>query len=213
MTQVAVHDDKRVPTRRAQQRADTWERIYRAAIAEFQRVGFGSAQIPRIAQAAGVVRGTFYFHFPSKEHVLQELAYRTQSEAAAALSGLHGSDASLTDVLGRMVEAFDGIAARIGGESLLRDMLAMYVRPPLDGEAAEDSLLVFDELTRHLNAAMARGEIRSDIEAERLSSTVLTSLFGSLIARRTQLIDRREELGLLVDLLLRGMSPRPSSQS
>ena len=34
--------------------------------------GFSNAQIDRIVERAGVARGTFYFHFPTKEHVLVE---------------------------------------------------------------------------------------------------------------------------------------------
>ena len=43
------------------------------AVDEFRREGFARAQVDRIVAAAGVARGTVYFHFPSKEHVLLEL--------------------------------------------------------------------------------------------------------------------------------------------
>lgn len=203
---VSKRTGRQAPTRREQQRADTRERIYLAAVAEFQRVGFGPAQIPRIAEVAGVVRGTFYFHFPSKEHVLQELALRTQGQVAEALRTLHEGGGSLQEVLERLVEVSDSVAERLGDDTLVRDLLATYVRPPLDDEAAEDTALVFDELTLHLARAMERGEIRTDIEPDRLASTVLTSLFGNMVARRTGEVDRRAELSLLVDLLLRGMT-------
>ena len=44
-----------------------------AALAEIAQRGLAAADVSAIAAAAGVVRGTFYFHFPTKEHVLTEV--------------------------------------------------------------------------------------------------------------------------------------------
>ncbi len=52
--------------RRDRQRLETRARVYEAAVDEFRREGFARAQVDRIVAAAGVARGTFYFHFPSK---------------------------------------------------------------------------------------------------------------------------------------------------
>jgi AcrR family transcriptional regulator len=66
------------PTSRQAQRLRTRERVLDAAIVEFQRTGTGSADINAIVEAAGVARSTFYFHFPTKEHVLLELIRRDE---------------------------------------------------------------------------------------------------------------------------------------
>ena len=42
---------------------------------EFRRVGVERASIGRIAETAGVSRPSFYFHFPTKDHVLLELQW------------------------------------------------------------------------------------------------------------------------------------------
>ena len=52
------------------QRQQTRQRVYAAALTEFKRTGMAAADVGDIAAAAGVARGTFYFHFPTKEHVL-----------------------------------------------------------------------------------------------------------------------------------------------
>ncbi|HEX4291065.1 MAG TPA: TetR family transcriptional regulator, partial [Trebonia sp.] len=46
------------------QRQQTRQRVYAAALAEFKRTGMAAADVGDIAAAAGVARGTFYFHFP-----------------------------------------------------------------------------------------------------------------------------------------------------
>jgi AcrR family transcriptional regulator len=56
--------------RRDLQRLATHKRLFEAAIGEFQRVGFAKAQAAQIAANAGVAHGTFFFHFPTKDHVL-----------------------------------------------------------------------------------------------------------------------------------------------
>ena len=55
------------------QRLETRARVFDAAVAEIGRSGLAGADVSAIARAAGVVRGTFDFHFPTKEHVLVEL--------------------------------------------------------------------------------------------------------------------------------------------
>ncbi len=61
------------PNGREVKRQETRQRVYAAAVAEFRRAGMAAADVAVIAREAGVARGTFYFHFPTKEHVLAEL--------------------------------------------------------------------------------------------------------------------------------------------
>ncbi len=67
---------------RETRRLQTRERILGAAIAEFKRSGMAGADVNVIVAAAGVAHGTFFFHFPSKEHVLLELEGREEARMA-----------------------------------------------------------------------------------------------------------------------------------
>ena len=71
---------------REAQRRETRQRVYAAAIAEFKRTGMAAADVGVIAKEAGVARGTFYFHFPTKEHVLAELERHEEARLAAQLA-------------------------------------------------------------------------------------------------------------------------------
>ncbi|PRC42631.1 TetR family transcriptional regulator, partial [Mycobacterium sp. ITM-2017-0098] len=57
-------------TAREAKRLQTRERLLGAAVAEFKRAGITDADVGAIVAAAGVAHGTFFFHFPTKEHVL-----------------------------------------------------------------------------------------------------------------------------------------------
>jgi len=195
------------PSQREKQRNETRERVFQAAVAEFVRVGFANAQIPRIAEAAGVVRGTFYFHFPSKEEVLIELAERDHVQIAAEMNDLRGTGASIVDVLNQLIDAIIRADGPKRHPSLLGDLLSILMRAPSEDEldGAPRSQPVLEELTHHVREASLRGELRTTTEPERLASTVLTSIFGVIVARRGAGPDDRPELELLVDLLLNGM--------
>jgi AcrR family transcriptional regulator len=73
-------------TSREAQRLQTRQRVYQAAVAEFRRTGMAEADVAVIAKEAGVARGTFYFHFPTKEHVLAELERHEEARLAAQLA-------------------------------------------------------------------------------------------------------------------------------
>ena len=47
-----------------------------------------AADVSVITREAGVARGTFYFHFPTKEHVLAELERHEEARLAAQLEKL-----------------------------------------------------------------------------------------------------------------------------
>src|SRR6202023_1837767 len=70
------------PSARETKRLQTRERLMGAAIAEFKRGGMADADVGSIVTAAGVAHGTFFFHFPTKEHVLLELERREEARIA-----------------------------------------------------------------------------------------------------------------------------------
>src|SRR5262245_53575075 len=82
---------------RTRARLETRGRVFDAAVAEFLRVGVAAAQIEDIVRAAGVARGTFYLHFPTKDHVLLEVLRRKEGAVAAELD--RAIDASLAEFL------------------------------------------------------------------------------------------------------------------
>ena len=73
-----------VSTREAR-RVETRARLFDAAIAEIGRSGLAGADVSTIAATVGVARGTFYFHFPTKEHVVVEAERAEEAKIVARL--------------------------------------------------------------------------------------------------------------------------------
>lgn len=94
-------------TPRAQQKAQTRERLKQAAQACFSEAGYAQTAIADITRRAGVALGTFYVHFPDKEALLDELLHEFNARLVARLAvtpAVHPS--SLADAVRTIAETF-----------------------------------------------------------------------------------------------------------
>src|SRR5437763_16336675 len=96
------------PSARELQRLKTRRRLYECALAVFRKEGVAHCRIEDIAKAAGVSRGTFYFHFPTKDDVLLERVRETEGQICAAIEALP-VDAELERVLGVLIHELSEI--------------------------------------------------------------------------------------------------------
>ena len=101
----------------------TRELLLGAAIAEFKRKGMAAADVGEIVSVAGVAHGTFFFHFPTKEHVLIELEQREEERMARELSRFLRKPHDLAATLTESVRLHEAIRKRLGSH-LFKDFLA-----------------------------------------------------------------------------------------
>jgi AcrR family transcriptional regulator len=193
---------------RAEQREETRGRLFAAALTEFRRAGVAGAQIDRIARAAGVVRGTFYFHFPTKEHVLLELQRRHETRLLDRLEAL-AADASLESVLETVAASILDDDSWDRTPDLMREMVAMYARQPRLDRLYERADPLERALVRRFAAAATRGELRAGVDPARLGFAFLTSLLGLLLSSANEPRRRRRALATLIDVFAAGASRRP----
>ena len=104
-----------------------------------------------------------------------------------------------------MLEHISQTRSFVGESNLMREVLALHVRRAQD-ETFEDDPGMPAALAPHFAAAVARGEIRSTIEPERLSAIFLSSMFGLMLGASRTERDIEGELNLLADLFLRGLA-------
>lgn len=150
--------------------------------------------LEEIAERAKVGIGTLYRHFPTREHLV-EVVYRHEVEAlcraAEELARKHAADRALAEWMQRFV---DYIATKRGMAASLKLLLA--------GNSeffAETSGKIPAAVQRLVDAAIAQGSIRSDID----SSDVLHALSG--IYNLPQTPDWRERSRRLITLLMDGL--------
>ena len=169
---LSARDAKRLQTR---------ERLMGAAIAEFKRTGMAEADVGAIVAAAGVAHGTFFFHFPTKEHVLLALERREEDRIAKQFAQFLKSNHDLASALQEAVRLVAGLERRLG-DMLFKDFLAAHfsqTRPPNeDGRDHPLIVLVAQEIAQ----AQQRGELDSDVTPMNSAVFFLLGLYALLIA-------------------------------
>jgi AcrR family transcriptional regulator len=189
---------------REQQRAETRERIFAAALAEFQRQGFERANVAEIARAAGVSRPSFYAHFPTVDHVLFELTWRLALQVVRRLEGA----TRLRATLDRLVDALIEAEQAVGDAALFREMISIFVRRPVSPDIDASEIPLLGELLRRFEAAREAGELREGMAPEQAARLCLSGVFGHLLGVEATPAARRADLRALFSLYVAEPSKR-----
>jgi AcrR family transcriptional regulator len=152
------------------------------------------SSLEEIARRAGVGIGTLYRHFPSRDS-LNEAVYRREVELLCDNAGELLAGNEPVDALSAWMRRFAGYVARKRG-------MAMALKSALgpDNELFSHShKRIKDALGSLVDAAVASGQIRSDVDCDDL----LRAMSGICMA--TDSPGWSERSGRLVDLLVDGL--------
>jgi AcrR family transcriptional regulator len=195
------------PTGRELRRLETRERVFDAGVREFGRVGMADADIGAIVSAAGVSRGSFYFHFPTKEHLLAELTRREEALMAEELTDALTSTVDLKSALAEVIRRVVAEEARLG-HVLFRDVLNLYfsaTQPELRDSATHPIVAIVIE---QIESARDRGEVYSGVEAGYSGVFFLIGLYGLLLTNQDRAPARTVALAKYLDSFCRGLEVR-----
>jgi AcrR family transcriptional regulator len=190
-----------VPTLRVRQRQETRARLFEAAMIEFRRAGVAGAQVEDIVRRAGVARGTFYLHFPTKDHVLLDLARTHQASLARKMSEV--MDETPERFLARLVESLCEVVEEEGC-ALSRDVFAAALRH--GGSLRSEGIALLDVTVRYFSQAQERAQVRSDRSAADLAALALTGVLAPLLVYDAASPDGlRATLALSADAFVNGI--------
>src|ERR1700724_1615220 len=166
------------PSARETKRLQTRERLLGAAIAEFKRGGMADADVGSIVTAAGVAHGTFFFHFPTKEHVLLELERREEERIAKELGRFVTSQRDLSSMLKETARLVMGLERRLGA-ALFKDFLALHFSQtrPVD-ESKEHPVIV--QVAQQIEDAQDGGQVDPDVNPMNSAVFFLLGLYALL---------------------------------
>jgi AcrR family transcriptional regulator len=190
------------PSGRSRQRAATRLRLLDASMAEFRRVGVPAAQVEDIVRAAGVARGTFYLHFPTKDHVLLESVCRDQEPVAARLQVLleHSPRVFLRAAVDQVIDLAAGEVAAVSREAMIA-----IARHATDLE--RDRMPIARVATEYFRLAQARGEVRRELTPAELTAVFFPGVLGVLLLEPVTAARRlRARLHQVVDVFVRGIA-------
>jgi AcrR family transcriptional regulator len=192
---------------REARRLETRARLFDAALAEIGRSGLAAADVSAIAKAAGVVRGTFYFHFSTKEHVLVELERNEETKIVAELNDALTEASDLSSVLLLLVRRVLAAERRLG-PFVFRDMLGLHFSStrPIEDEVAKHPLAGF--LSNAIADLQQAGRVPSNADAGELAVFFLTGMFALLATGVQDSATADAVLSRYVTTIVKGMETR-----
>jgi AcrR family transcriptional regulator len=142
--------------------------------------GIEETTVEEIVQAAGVTKGTFYFHFAHKEDILLEVGWGTSEamfkEATRALS----TERPVDDVLGELLTS---LARRIGNTpraAVARTLGEFYRRPAHERDPSGERFGFQRSFALVFSHAQETGQLPSDIEARQLGEILSSLAVGTI---------------------------------
>jgi len=192
---------------------DTEQQILEAAARCVRRYGLRRTTMEEVARLAGVSRGTVHRYFRDKDTLLREVFTRADSEVIREITA--AMDAQPT-----LLEQVVALALRIRAyeeEALLelRDTEPEVVAVMLTSGAGPMLGRWVDVLVPYVEAAVARGEVRPDLDVRRASEWTMRIILSlqttpSVTFDRTSPDDLR---AFLADHLITGFGPIPARAS
>ena len=165
--------------------------------------GVDALTFEAVAQAAGISRVSIYRRWPSKAHLVNEIANRGNSEFPDVIEteGLEGEvRAALTLLYDRYSQKDIG-AASIG--ALVAWQREPSLRGELEGKHEEETRTAFRNT---IAKGKALGMVRAEVDSDALFDIAVGSIiYGKLFS---SLPDRTIDIERIVDIVVRGAEPR-----
>jgi AcrR family transcriptional regulator len=168
------------PGRRERRKAETREKLFRAAMQLFAERGFFQTTTEDITAAADVGQGTFFNYFPSKHHVLTVLSGRQIEKVKAARREAEGSEVPIREVLYGLMH---NIAKEPGkSQPLTRSLFAAFTSNDDVRRLMNETLATGRGILAGIIAAGQKsGDVRKDREAAALAMAFQRNVLGTLL--------------------------------
>ena len=146
----------------AEQTVDRRRDLLDAAANVFARKGFHASRVGDIAEEAGVAHGLLYHYFRSKDEVLETIFRETWGALVVETQRIQEADVSLREQLRRFARTYLG--SWLVTPDAIRVLVREIARSPDVGERVDEIRTVFLGLTRMIESAKRRGEVRADCD-------------------------------------------------
>jgi TetR/AcrR family fatty acid metabolism transcriptional regulator len=154
--------------------ADRRAELLEAAVRVFAAKGFHASRVGDIANEAGVAHGLLYHYFRSKEEVLETIFRETWSVLVRETERIEGSGVAFREQLRRFARIYLG--SWLVTPELVTVLVREVGRSPEVGERVDEIRGLFLALSRMVDSARERGEVREDVEV----GFAATAFYGAL---------------------------------
>lgn len=171
---------------------NTRQEVILAAADMFRRQGYGATSVGQVAEAAGISKGNLTYHFPSKQDLFKEVvdevaAYVRDRILAESFTEAPDMIAGFEEFARKLRKRFVDAEGRFVG--CLYTNIAVETRhsdPHIAGLASASLYLLREAVAARIAEGQAKGDIRRDQEAGRLTHAFFWMYEGALILSRAQ---------------------------
>ncbi len=195
-----------------QQRSEeTRGRIMEAAVKKFAGEGYEAASVDEICSEAGVSKGAFYHHFPSKQSVFLALMNGWLSMIDISMEGFRKG--SVPETLVEMTNMLPGVFA--AAEDRLPMFLEFWLQASRDEKVWNSIIAPYHHYQEHFASLVKEGVEEGSLKPAdpQVAAQVILSLAVGLVLQGV-LEPRREDwakvAGQSMQLLMNGMAKEKS---
>ncbi|MGZ4441650.1 MAG: TetR family transcriptional regulator [Nocardioidaceae bacterium] len=153
--------------------------ILDAAARSFAERGYAGASLNQIITAAGITKGGFYFHFPSKQAlalaVLEDQERRWIAQVERAVS-VH--ERAVDRLFAVPVYLAENVAGSEGPADLRKLVEELAADPDLRDAVCRLPLLWIGAVTEQFRAAQEEGTVRRDLDPAELAEVAVGAFHG-----------------------------------
>jgi AcrR family transcriptional regulator len=182
MTAIRTHEDAAVRAARATERgAATRQHILAVASDQFLTRGYAGTSLSDLIGAAGITKGAFYHHFPSKEALAVEVVRARQAEEAAVVVHASAGHDRAVDQLRAAVQAAADLKDQDQGQatSMQRLCAELSEDPELAPQIAKICDTWIDTAAGLVARAQLQGDIRADVDTRQAAEVLVATFLGA----------------------------------
>jgi AcrR family transcriptional regulator len=165
------------PLRRERRKLEVRGRIVDAAIELFDERGFDATKVADICERADVVNKTFFNHFPTKQHLLREIAESQIAALFAEIEAVRGHHVTTRE---RITAFFERITNNIDAAGPMRRELVTEMIHAT--ESSGDGSVQSRRLQEAFAAMIRDGRVKGDVIADHPIATQADIVLGTFYA-------------------------------
>jgi len=168
----------------AQQRSeDTRNQIISTAVEVFCRCGYDAAGVAEICSRAGVSKGAFYHHFPSKKALFLAILQSWLGKVDQRLEELRQPDMSVSQALPQMAKAIGSVFSDASGQlPMFLEFMLQASRDKNVWDATIAPYTVFQSrFSELLEQGKTEGSLREDLDTQASAWVIIAFGVGLLL--------------------------------
>jgi AcrR family transcriptional regulator len=167
-------------SRRERRRLETRERILEASLLLFETRGYEATTVTEIARRADIAYGTFFNHFPSKLHLLREIADRSLQDLFANVEEVRRRPGAFAD---RLIALFESSARRAEEKGQhVRELIGAMMALAFPQTAGHDDRRIRQAFRGVLEDGRAAGELHPGLDAETVCDVVVGTWYAMFLS-------------------------------